>query len=239
MLEKFIVVFRGEMMKGGKKEMKRLIAMLTLVIVLFLVATPACEKLKIPSNEIQYTIINEEKYLDIKTSIDVRLKSEVDEQTITQIAKELEKERRGKYKRIFINYYLEGMKVGEGAYALSHFNPNLEVQILGFTKEEKTQLLEKTSLSESNLIGRWIDDTPYLGRVITISKNANTSELSIQSLYKDGSEGSKKLIEKIVNGQKHWVEEGNVFGEYYFLNNDGNLSIYDAEGLYKTFPKIK
>jgi len=197
------------------------------------------EKLKIPSNEIQYTIINEEKYLDIKTSIDVRLKSEVDEQTITQIAKELEKERRGKYKRIFINYYLEGMKVGEGAYALSHFNPNLEVQIMGLTREEKTQLLEKTSLSESNLIGRWIDDTPYLGRVITISRNANTLELSIQSLYKDGSEGSKKLIEKIVNGQKHWVEEGNVFGEYYFLNNDGNLSIYDAEGLYKTLPKIK
>ncbi len=197
------------------------------------------EKLKIPSDEIQYTIINEEKYLDIKTSIDIRLKSAVDEETITQIAKELEKERRGKYKRIFINYYLEGMKVGEGAYALSHFNPNLEVQIMGLTKEEKTQLLKKTSLSESNLIGRWIDDSPYAGKVITISRNANTLELSIKSSYKDGSEGSKKLIEKIVNGQKRWIEEGNVFGEYYFLNNDGNLSIYDAEGLYKTLPKIK
>ena len=29
------------------------------------------------------------------------------------------------------------------------------------------------------------------------------------------------------------------FGEYYVLNNDGNLSIYDAEGLIKTLPKIK
>ena len=197
------------------------------------------EKLKIPSNEIQYTIINEEKMGNIKTSIDVRLESEVNKETIIKIANELRKDGRRNYQRVFINYYLPGMEVGSGAWALSHYNPELEVEILGLTEDEKTRLLEKTSLSESNLIGRWIDDTPYLGRVITISRNANTSELSIQSLYKDGSEGSKKLIEKIVNGQKHWVEEGNVFGEYYFLNNDGNLSIYDAEGLYKTLPKIK
>jgi len=226
-------------MKGGKKEMKRLIAMLTLVAVLFLVATPACEKLKISSNEIQYTIINEEKFLNIKTSLDIRLESEVNKETITKIANELRKDGRRNYQRVFINYYLPGMEVGSGAWALSHYNPKLEVEILGLTKDEKTRLLEKTSQPDSNVIGRWIDQTPYLGKVIIISRNANTLELSIKSYYKDGSEGSKKLIEKIVNGQKRWIEEGNVFGEYYFLNNDGNLNIYDAEGLIKTLPKTK
>jgi len=219
--------------------MKRLIAMLTLVAVLFLVATPACEKLKISSNEIQYTIINEEKFLNIKTSLDIRLESEVNKETITKIANELRKDGRRNYQRVFINYYLPGMEVGSGAWALSHYNPKLEVEILGLTKDEKTRLLEKTSQPDSNVIGRWIDQTPYLGKVIIISRNANTLELSIKSYYKDGSEGSKKLIEKIVNGQKRWIEEGNVFGEYYFLNNDGNLNIYDAEGLIKTLPKTK
>ena len=195
------------------------------------------EKLKIPSNEIQYTIINEEKMENIKTSLDVRLESEVNKETITKIANELRKDGRRNYQRVFINYYLPGMEVGKGGWALSHFNPNLEFKIMGLTKEEKTQLLEKTSHSESNLIGRWIDDTPQMGWVITISRNANILELSIK--YKDGSEASKKLIEKIVNGQKRWIEEDNVFGEYYVLNNDGNLSIYDTEGLIKTLPKIK
>lgn len=195
------------------------------------------EKLKIPSNEIQYTIINEEKMGNIKTSIDIRLESEVNKETITNIANELRKDGRRNYHRVFINYYLPGMEVGNGAWALSHFNPTLEVQIMGFTKEEKTQLLEKTSLSESNLIGRWIDNTPYMSGVISISRNANILELSIK--YKDGSESLKKLIEKIVNGKKRWIEEDNVFGEYYVLNNDGNLSIYDTEGLIKTLPKIK
>lgn len=195
------------------------------------------EKLRIPSNETQYTIINEEKMENIKTSIDVRLESEVNKETITKIANELRKDGRRNYQRVFINYYLPGMEVGNGTWALSHFNPNLEVQILGLTKDEKTQLLEKTSLFESNLIGRWIDNTPYTGGVITISRNANILELSIK--YKDGSEASKKLIEKIVNGQKRWIEKDNVFGEYYVLNNDGNLSIYDTEGLIKTLPKTK
>jgi hypothetical protein len=189
------------------------------------------------SNEIKYTIINEEKMENIKTSIDVRLESEANKEIITKIANKLRKDGRRNYQRVFINYYLPGMEVGNGAWALSHFNPNLEVQILGFTKEEKTQLLENTSPLESNLIGRWIDNTPYSGGVITISRNANILELSIK--YKDGSKSSKKLIEKIVNGQKRWIEEDNVFGEYYVLNNDGNLSIYDTEGLVKTYPKIK
>jgi len=189
------------------------------------------------TNEIQYTIINEEKFLNIKISLDIRLESEVNKEDIIKIANELRKDGRRDYQRVFINYYLPGMEVGSGAWALSHFNPNLEVQIMGLTKEEKTQLLEKTNLSKSNLIGRWIDRSPYTSGVITISRNANVLEISKK--YKDGSESSKKLLEKIVNGQKRWIEEGNTFGEYYILNNDGNLSIYDTEGLIKTLSKTK
>ena len=195
------------------------------------------EKQKIPINEILYTIINEEKMGNIKTSIDVRLESEVNKETITKIANELRKDGRRNYQRVFINYYLPGMEVGSGAWALSHYNPELEVEILGLTKDEKTRLLEKTSQPDSNVIGRWIDQTPYMGGVITISRNANILKLSIK--YKDGSSTKKKLIEKIVNGQKRWIEEDNVFGEYYVLNNDGNLSIYDTEGLIKTLLKTK
>ena len=187
--------------------------------------------------EEEYTIINEEKFTNIKTMIDVRLKSEVDRETLTKIAFELKNDGRRNYQSIFINYYLPEMEVGKGAWALSHFNPDLEVSILGLTKTEKTQLLKEPSLSESNLIGRWIDNTPHLSGIITISRNANILELSIK--YKDGSEAVKKLIERTVSGQKHWIEEGNDFGEYYVLNSDGTLSIYDSEGLIKTMPKVK
>jgi len=184
--------------------------------------------------EIQYTIINEEKLLSIKTMIDIRLESEVNEDTLIKIANELKRDGRSHFQRIFINYYLPEMEVGKGAWALSHFNPDLEVDIIGLSKDEKAELLEKTSSYEGNTIGRWLD---YSVGIFTISKNADN--LKIYKKYSDGSESVENLLQKMVNGQKHWIEENNTFGEYYLLNNDGSLSIYDTEGLVMTMKRVK
>ena len=186
---------------------------------------------------VPYTIINEETLSNIKTMIDIRLESEINESDITKIANELKKDGREKYQRIFINYWLPDMEVGSGAWAFSHFNPNLEVEILGLTKEEKTRLMEETADSSENLIGRWIDNSPYSGGVYSISRNG--SELELTVTYGDGSKGIKKLLEKTVGSQKRWVEEGNTFGEFYLLDNEGNLGIFDGDGLYKTLKKMK
>lgn len=195
------------------------------------------EKSKTPHAEIQYTIINEEKLESIKTMIDIRLESEVNEDTLIKIANELKRDGRSHFQRIFINYYLPEMEVGKGAWALSHFNPDLEVDIIGLSKDEKAELLEKTSSYEGNTIGRWLDNSPYSGGIVTISKNADN--LKIYKKYSDGSESVKNLLEKMVNGQKHLIEENNTFGEYYLLNNDGSLSIYDTEGLVMTMKRVK
>ena len=195
------------------------------------------EKSKTPHAEIQYTIINEEKLESIKTMIDIRLESEVNEDTLIKIANELKRNGRSHFQRIFINYYLPKMEVGKGAWALSHFNPDLEVDIIGISKYEKAKLLEKTSSYEGNIIGRWLDNSPYSGGIVTISKNADN--LKIYKKYSDGSESVKNLLEKMVNGQKHWIEKNNTFGEYYLLNNDGSLSIYDTEGLVLTMKRLK
>lgn len=192
------------------------------------------EKSKTPRAEIQYTIINEEKLESIKTMIDIRLESEVNEDTLIKIANELKRDGRSNFQRIFINYYLPEMEVGKGAWALSHFNPDLEVDIIGLSKNEKAELLEKTSSYEGNTIGRWLD---YSVGIFTISKNADN--LKIYKKYSDGSENVENLLEKMVNGQKHWIEENNTFGEYYLLNNDGSLSIYDTEGLVMTMKRVK
>ena len=186
---------------------------------------------------IQYTLINEEKTDFIKTSIDIRLNSEVNEETITKIANELRNDGRSKYQRIFINYYLPEMEVGKGAWALSHFNPDLEVKILGLSKSEKDQLLEETVPMESTVIGKWVDNSIGSPGVYTISRIEDLLTISVK--YRDGSGHTKKLIEKTVKSEKRWTEEGNQFGEYYVLHNDGTLGIYDPEGLYKTLQKKK
>jgi hypothetical protein len=100
-----------------------------LVIVLVWTNLERKEKAKI-----HYTIINEETYLDIKTSIDIRLDSEVDEEILYKIANELWEDGREKYERVFICYYLPDMEVDAGAWATTHFDPKLEVKISALYK---------------------------------------------------------------------------------------------------------
>lgn len=51
---------------------------------------------------------------------------------ISQAAWRFWKKYRGrKYKKVFICWYLPGMILDSGAYATSHFDPDLKVEILG------------------------------------------------------------------------------------------------------------
>jgi hypothetical protein len=69
--------------------------------------------------------------IDVMVS-DVCLKSEEAVRALTAISSRLYRRYRGrKYERVFICYYLPGMEVGAGAWATGHFNPELEVKVLG------------------------------------------------------------------------------------------------------------
>jgi len=154
---------------------------LIIFVVLLMLLTISCgsnEPIKEKKREIRkeensgipYTIINEKTLSNIKTMIDIRLESELNEADIKKIAHELKSQGRDKYQRIFINYWLPDMEVGSGAWAISHFNPNLEVEILGLAKEEKARLVEETADTSGNLMGRWIDNSPYVSGVYSIFK---------------------------------------------------------------------
>ena len=89
---------------------------------------------KIPS-DITYTVINETKLPRIKRSVDIRLNRPVSEATLTTIAAEIKSSDSGDYERTFIGYYLPEMQVGAGCWATSHYNPDLDVQILGLSAD--------------------------------------------------------------------------------------------------------
>jgi len=80
---------------------------------------------------IGYAIIEKESIGSIKLSMDIRLEQEVSEGFLATLALKLRQDEPVKYDRMFICYYLPEMTPGSGAWATSHFNPNLEVTILG------------------------------------------------------------------------------------------------------------
>lgn len=187
---------------------------------------------------IKYSVIEKSNLGSIKRIIDIRLEQKVSKDFIQKLALKLRKTEPRKYDRIFITYYLPGMTQGSGAWATSHFNPNLEVKILGTTIEQEKALMSSSKDSSGKIIGKWLDESPYVGAKYTFLKR-NGKIIMIRK-FKDGSGSEKEMIQKKQSGRLRFEETGgNDFGEYYLIEKNGNLGAYDNTGLIITMPLIR
>ncbi len=187
---------------------------------------------------VKYTVIEKSNLGSIKGSIDIRLEKKATKEFLRKLALKLREAEPQKYDRLFITYYLPGMTPGSGAWAISHFNPNLVVKILGTTIEEEKVLKSGSGDFSGEIIGEWLDESPYAGAKYTFFKR--NGKIFMIRKFKDGSGSEKEMIQKKQSGRLRYEEKGgNDFGEYYLIERDGDLGVYDNDGLIKTIRSIK
>ncbi|MDP8245725.1 MAG: hypothetical protein P9L94_16705 [Candidatus Hinthialibacter antarcticus] len=188
--------------------------------------------------DVKYNIISENTLHSIKRTLEIRLNKKVPEKILKEIALELKYSDFNNYERTFITYYLLDMTVGAGAWATTHFNPELEVKILGLTEEKENKLIETKSSSNRDVIGIWLDERPYVSSKITIFQE--NSKLYMENLFDDGS-AYKKEIKEVNNSRGRRFEkiEKSDFGDHYIINIDGKLEMRDNEGLVTAAKKIE
>ena len=76
-----------------------------------------------------FTIIKEDKNERLKkVNIDVRLDKEISKTELKKIGLKI-KEERPDFNKFWIFYYLPEHKTGNGAWAITHFKPELEIEI--------------------------------------------------------------------------------------------------------------
>ena len=190
----------------------------------------------IPS-DVSLTIVNSNTVPGIKRSLDVRLNKKVSEKNLRTIALKLKADDPRNYKRTFIAYYLPDMTIGAGAWATTHFNPDIEVRILGLMAEAEKALTQEPVPENREIIGRWLDQSHFVGSRITIYREGGT--LYVEQKHKDGSAGNEELVEKSSPlGRRFDKVEGSRFGDHWVLDNQGNLQFRDNEGLISTARKI-
>jgi hypothetical protein len=188
--------------------------------------------------DVKYTVINTDVIPGIKRSLDVRLSRKVEEDVLRSIAINLKKDDPKRYERTFIVYYLPDMKVGAGGWATTHFNPELEVKILGLTAKQEEALATKAEDPAREVIGSWLDQSPMVGGKISIYRKDD--KLYMERTFKDGSSSNKEMVEKASSSGRRFEEKsGSSFGEHYIVDRQGNLQIRDQEGLIATATKIK
>ena len=187
---------------------------------------------------VNYTVIEKSNLGSIKSSIDVRLEKRVTGAFIRKLALKLREAETVKYERMFITYYLPGMTPGSGAWATSHFNPNLEVKILGTTIAEEKALRVESKDSSGGVIGKWLDESPYVGAIYTFLRS--NGKIIMVRKSKDGSSSEREMIQKRQSGLLRFEEKvGRRQGEYFLVERNGNLSIYDNIGLIVTMRSVK
>lgn len=161
-----------------------------------------------------------------KCNIEIELKEKRSKEELTIIANKLH-ETRMSYDKLWIFYYLPGMNVGSGAWATTHFTPDLQVDILGTTTEEEIKLNEKANDFDGKLIGEFYEQQFTSASYTVYEKNNKTF---IKMTFKDGSSANDEMKRKPVKkGTRFDYKAGNSSGEYFILTKSDILEFYNKE----------
>jgi hypothetical protein len=178
--------------------------------------------------DLRYEIINETTSQNQRRSLDVRLSRKVDAEVLEALAVRLRDQATTRFARTFIVYYLPGMEIDAGGWATSHFNPDLEVRILGTAAEGGSPLDRLRSEHGDALIGVWENNQP--GFAGTFAIFGTESGFGLERVFPDGSVGRKVLVERPSQSGRRFADPENRFGEFYLIRG-GNLELHDSEGM--------
>lgn len=163
-----------------------------------------------------------------KNVISIEINKKISEGQIATLAAEFY-ESRPKQPKFFIFYLLPGMKVGEGAWATSHFNPELEIEFIGTT--EQTDMVSAETLDsiiiDGEIIGKWHEEKYTSSNYIIYKKD---NKIFLKIIFKSGQMLDEELKEKNdANGTRFDYKSANSNGEYFILNTRGILEFYNKE----------
>lgn len=150
--------------------------------------------------------------------------------TIEQIATLADKfySSRPKQRRFYIAYLLPSMKNdGSGCWATSHFDPELEIDIIGSTENQDVKTSETSDIS-GTIIYKWRNEKSLSGAVLVLYKNSE-NKLIMRIIFKDGAKLESEIKESTQNGKSRYSDD-NKHGEYYILESNGNLGLYGNDG---------
>jgi hypothetical protein len=188
-----------------------------------------------------WAVVKAEREPGVNASLSVRLAERVSKDRLAAIAQELRGFADNQQPGLFIYYYLPEMQIGgdEAAWATSNCLPNLEVNILGSTKEEHEHLQrEADSVTGDNVIGCWIDsERTGFPSVVTFSRESG--KIFMTQVFKDGSKSKKEMVVRQVASEIRYSEIDSTTSDYLVITPDGELAHGDDQGIWTTSPKAK
>ena len=157
-----------------------------------------------------------------KLNAEVLLSKKVDEAQLRELGLKIKDSING-YQKNYFFFYLDGMKIGSGAWATATLSPDEEIRILGATQVEEDSSKSKLRV-DGKLIGKWYDEQRSASGLAFYEKDG-------KCFLKRVSRGGTPTITRFVrNGNIFKPKEDAGFGEYFKIQEDGTLAFVNDEG---------
>jgi hypothetical protein len=156
---------------------------------------------KIPV-ELSYPVIKEDREAPVKRTVYVRLNMKVSAQVLREIALEIKSKEIEQYEITYILYYTSGKGPDRAngyndPWASTHFNPTLEVDVMGLTIDQEASLRARAvPLPQGSvLLGKWLIDISGYGCLTMIYQSDNQWWLS--TLFPGSKEPTVRLCNQL------------------------------------------
>lgn len=196
----------------------------------------ACsEQTQLPTAELpRYTIISDTVKKDIKRTVEVELAQRTDEETLRALAQAILKQSDADVERTFIGYRITGAHKRTGYWASTNFNPELEVKILGATHAE-FEAMGNAPDPEGKVLGNWM---AHWGNEHKVTVYVAQGQTIMRNTFANGKFSETPVTqEKTPSGLALLDEDSKETGEYFLINDEGELEYWSENGNFYTAPK--
>lgn len=187
----------------------------------------------VPSVPVTYDVIVAQEIPGTKLSLDVILPTKVTAEQLSAIANELHDSQRGTFDRVFMVYYLPWMEIDAGGWATTHFNPELEVKILGSSLEQDVVNDARIAALPGTILGHWRVQVGLAADVTIYEHEGNTL---VEFGYADGSATTNEArLTETSSGTRVDVVDGRFSeetDEHLLIDEDNYLEFRDIDGTY-------
>lgn len=165
----------------------------------------------------------------------VVLPRRIAESEIVRIAELARAKEKSPYEKTIVNFYLPGMKIGGGAWAIGSFQPSLKVSIIGLRLDEEQAAIAEAAGDRRDLVGVWLAAPPAPPGRFTIYREG--TKTFGEWRLRNGQTSAEELIETHDSHGRHLTPIAGD-GDYYLLTPAGELELRNDGTVFATAERL-
>jgi len=172
-------------------------------------------------------------------NVAVRLTDKIGDKELLSLAEKVKKEINAVSDIGIIFFLLPEMKLKDGAWAAVDFKPEMNIRLLGLSISAESNI--RSSLDNiTDYFGLWLDNSSDDEIIIRIRINKNDGYIFeyITAAEQAPDSFGKKLKRKLRNGKIIFIDTDHE-GQYFQIETNGDLSVYDILGFVETYKMLK